>query len=642
MAGFLISLPRWLALTATLLALLNAVFYAAASFAAEEEKGVLADLISRALSTPATEISIGAIDGALSSDATIHDLKISDRDGVWLTVNRIRIIWRRLALLQRRLEIDKLDIDQMNVARRPVPAEAPVPGEEQPLLPELPLRVDIKQFSLAQLDLGQPVLGVASSFSTGGYVKLGPPSEGLQLFLDAQRLDRPATLNVRLNLVPESQRLDLSVNLDEPAGGILSTLANIPGGPPVKLSITGSGVLDAFNAKLAFDAGPNAGAQGTAALNRESAGRRLGLDLNAELSGLLPQMVAPVFAGTTKLTGNVFFGDDSAVTIPGVELAAAAARLDITGGLSAAQIADIRVSAKNVPNAGSRTALKDAEIRHLAFDAQKAPLISRPWTSSRKPCRRASRGAPVQLQGLCTTKPECRRRDRGPRPPRAAWRLCCLSRLQGVRLRLCSVTGARLTSTAAAGCPARLRMVTPQTADLTALMTIPDVSKADRRAKGRGEIAAHVTGTLSRPDGTASIAIRDAALLGRPVPRRDVQADAKNLTGALDARVNLDGEINRKPARGSLHIARPAAGGTILDGVDVSIGSVLAQGGVALDAVNFAAGQRRRSRRSFASRAAKALRQDRRRCDADTFRFAAGGRHQSRGAKNRGLWRGPR
>jgi translocation and assembly module TamB len=60
------------------------------------------------------------------------------------------------------------------------------------------------------------------------------------------------------------------------------------------------------------------------------------------------------------------------------------------------------------------------------------------------------------------------------------------------------------------------------------------------------------------PDATAKISIH-AALLGRLVPRLDVQADATNLRGALDAHVSLDGEIDRKPARGSLHIARPAA-----------------------------------------------------------------------------------
>ena len=112
MASFRISPPRALALAAALLALLGLGFFVAArewqrADKGAEEKGVLADVLSRALSTPATKISIGGIDGALSSDATVRDLKISDRDGVWLTVDRIRIVWRRLALLQRRLEIDK-------------------------------------------------------------------------------------------------------------------------------------------------------------------------------------------------------------------------------------------------------------------------------------------------------------------------------------------------------------------------------------------------------------------------------------------------------------------------------------------------------------------------------------------------------
>ena len=50
--------------------------------AADEEKSVLADLISRALSTPATRVVVGRIEGALSSDATVHGIEISDRDGV--------------------------------------------------------------------------------------------------------------------------------------------------------------------------------------------------------------------------------------------------------------------------------------------------------------------------------------------------------------------------------------------------------------------------------------------------------------------------------------------------------------------------------------------------------------------------------
>src|SRR5690349_18537227 len=76
----------------------------------QSETTVLGNLISRALSTPTTRVSIGAVDGALSSDATIRNVTIADRDGVWLRLDRARLIWSRTALLSRRLEINRLEI----------------------------------------------------------------------------------------------------------------------------------------------------------------------------------------------------------------------------------------------------------------------------------------------------------------------------------------------------------------------------------------------------------------------------------------------------------------------------------------------------------------------------------------------------
>jgi translocation and assembly module TamB len=711
------SSPRLaIALSAALLALLGIGLFVARGFAADEDKGVLADLISRALSTPTSNVSIGGIDGALSSDATIRDIKIADRDGVWVTVNRIRIVWRRLALLQRRLEIDKLDIDQINIARKPAPSEALVAGEEKPLLPELPVKVEIKQFSLARVDLGEAVLGVASVFSTGGNAKLGPPSEGLQLFLDGQRLDRPATLNVRLNLVPDGQRLNLTVHLDEPAGGILSHLANIPGQPAVKLDIGGNGTLDAFNAKLAFAAGSGIEATGDASVNREGAARRLGLDLAAEVSGLLPEMAAPVFAGTTRLAGNVIFGDDGALAIPGVGLTAAAAKLDIKGGLTAAHIADVRITAANVSNAGGRTAIRDAEIGRIAFDAHVTGALDSPTIDSAlevKDTRLPSvslgrldasfRASPTgsiantstllqlavdaKVAGLKLENPslaeavgnEASLTMRGSSTIRGlvdfevldlksqtiaahfkgraggpelkgqlnveAADLSCFSTLAGVRLKgaatltadvegtpranrfstkidaaatrfatgiapIDGLFGGKLTLGGGvkldpdggfgfrdlhlAGPNASARIdgaATPKLADVNGLVTIPDLSKADKRMTGRGDLIGRLTGTSARPDAAAKISIIDASMLGRPVPRLDIVAAATNLKGSPDAKLMLAGEIGHRPAQGALHIARPLGSGFALDGVDVAIGSVAIKGALALDAANFAAGQ---------------------------------------------------
>jgi translocation and assembly module TamB len=73
------------------------------------------------------------------------------------------------------------------VLRRPVPAETPVPGEDQPLLPELPVKVEIKEFRLAELVLGEPLLGTAARVTASGRARLGNPAEGLDLTLDARR-----------------------------------------------------------------------------------------------------------------------------------------------------------------------------------------------------------------------------------------------------------------------------------------------------------------------------------------------------------------------------------------------------------------------------------------------------------------------
>src|SRR5689334_21246518 len=117
----------------------------------EGDQSYLASLISQALSTPSTQVRIGRFEGALSSDATLYDLSISDKEGVWLKLDRARLVWTRSALLARRLQIDKLEIGNLEIQRNPTPSDEPVPQGNTLLLPELPVKVQVKDFSLAQL-----------------------------------------------------------------------------------------------------------------------------------------------------------------------------------------------------------------------------------------------------------------------------------------------------------------------------------------------------------------------------------------------------------------------------------------------------------------------------------------------------------
>ena len=292
----------------------------------------------------------------MSSDASISDIVISDRNGPWLKVDKARLVWNRLALFSRRLEVDQLTIGRLEFLRRPLPSDTPPPdtGAQQPILPELPVKVLIKQFGVQELSLGEPVVGVAARLNISGKATLGPPSEGLDLTLTAQRLDAPGDFKTLLTYIPATDRLTLNVNSSEPAGGIFAHLANLPGLPPVKLAFNGAGALDNFTAKLDFNAGADVWANGQVIVARQGAGRRLTLDLNSRLEGLAPGVVQPVFAGHTTLKGDVQFNDNSSIALPGgLHLVSAAARLDFEGERSANGLLDFKVHAGAIP--GSTT-----------------------------------------------------------------------------------------------------------------------------------------------------------------------------------------------------------------------------------------------------------------------------------------------
>jgi len=317
-------------------------------------------------------VSIGAVNGVLSSDASISDIVISDRQGPWLKVDKARLIWNRLALFSRRLEVDELTIGRLELLRRPLPSDTPPPdtGAQQPILPELPVKVLIKQFGVQELSLGEPVVGVVARLNISGKATLGPPSEGLDLTLNAQRLDAPGDFKTLLTYIPATDKLTLNVNSSEPAGGIFAHLANLPGLPPVKLAFNGAGALDNFTAKLDFNAGADVWANGQVIVARQGAARKLTLDLDSRLEGLAPGVVQSVFAGHTTLKGDVQFNDDSSIALPGgLHLVSAAARLDFEGERSANGLLDFKVHAGAIP--GSPT------VGKLDLDASiKGPLAS--------------------------------------------------------------------------------------------------------------------------------------------------------------------------------------------------------------------------------------------------------------------------
>jgi translocation and assembly module TamB len=128
-------------------------------------------------------------------------------------------------------------------------------------------------------------------------------------------------------------------------------------------------------------------------------------------------------------------------------------------------------------------------------------------------------------------------------------------------------------------------------ADMTALLLIPTLEKADTRLAGRGEAKAHVTGTLDHPEATLSAQIRDGALLGRSVPSLTLEAQGNDLLGAFNAEAHLNGSIGGKIAQGRAHVARLSSNELSLDSLDFRVGSVTATGAVTVDPSRLASGR---------------------------------------------------
>lgn len=427
------------------LALAFAALLTATLAQAPSETTLLGDLVSRALSTPTSRVSIGAVDGALSSDATIRNVVVADRDGPWLRLDRARLIWRRAALFSRRLEVDRLEVGRLEILRRPAPGEA-APTAKEPLLPELPLKVEVKAFALSELSLGEPLLGQAARLAASGSAKLGPPAEGLDLAFEARRLDAVGRFSARLAFVPQGERLQIALAHDEPAGGLVARVANLPGLPPVRLDLSGRGTLDDFAAALEASVGPDFGAQGQVRLVRQASERVLDLDLASRIEGLLPNAVAPVFAGATRLQGTARLADGGAVALERLDLASSTARLGLSGTLSAERVLDARITAGAAPAASDAsgrqiTRAGAAEIERLAFDGSVRGPVDAPRIEGRLDAAgvRMQQGSLASLAVSLLAEPEAPARQHGAAAddarPSKRFRLRADARANGIALK---------------------------------------------------------------------------------------------------------------------------------------------------------------------------------------------------------------
>jgi translocation and assembly module TamB len=112
---------------------------------------------------------------------------------------------------------------------------------------------------------------------------------------------------------------------------------------------------------------------------------------------------------------------------------------------------------------------------------------------------------------------------------------------------------------------------------IDATAAISDLRQFDGRMTGTADLQAKVTGSQAHPNVSLKAIIPQATALKRPLRDLTLVVEAQNMVEAPQATVNLSGDVAGKPAKGVAKIARAGRDWRV-DGLDLSVGSVLAKG----------------------------------------------------------------
>ncbi|MGO4725116.1 MULTISPECIES: translocation/assembly module TamB domain-containing protein [unclassified Inquilinus] len=296
-------------------------------------KRLIADQAGGLASTPEMQVSIGAIEGLVPFDMTVRDVAVSDPAGPLVTVDHARLAWSPTALFGRVLQIDAVEAGTITVDRLPAGGTT----ESEPSsggfsLPQLPVDIRLDRLRIDQIALGPDVAGMAAKLSVAGDARLGSPSQGLRANFAVHRLDGTAgDVTAKLAFTPSTEQLDVAVSVQEPQGGVIASMAQLPGQPPVDLKLDGTGTLSDWRATLTGRAGDLGGIDGTARIEPGQGSRRLTLDLNADAARLVPASIAPLLQGRTTLKAEATVADAGPITIRQFDAATAAGSVSVNG-----------------------------------------------------------------------------------------------------------------------------------------------------------------------------------------------------------------------------------------------------------------------------------------------------------------------
>ncbi|WP_178346891.1 translocation/assembly module TamB domain-containing protein [Marivita hallyeonensis] len=308
-----------------------------AAAAQDDDPGYLAGLLQDALSGAGRDVQIRGFQGALSSEASIALLSISDEQGEWFRAENVVLEWTRSALLRGIVDVDAFTAERIVVSRAPI-SEAEVPSAEATpfQIPELPVSIDIEEINAQSVILGEPLIGEEAEFSITGAASLD--GGGADIQFDLSRIDgEDAQIRLAASFDPSSRELSIDLAAEEQAEGIVARLLDIPGQPALSLTVQGAGNLEEFNADLALatDGEPRVTGNVIILAPEGDASWDLQVDITGDPTPVLPVNMRDFFGNNIGLQARVLRESSGRIDLPQFTLSARTLSLTGSGALAA-------------------------------------------------------------------------------------------------------------------------------------------------------------------------------------------------------------------------------------------------------------------------------------------------------------------
>ncbi len=307
----------------------------------ERGRSSLAGIVSDLASGPGRTVRISGIDGIWSGNLTAARVVVEDDAGPWLSVSDVRVDWSPTALLGFAFEADKIYAERIEVARLPEAAETESEGSFS-----LPVTIDVATIDLPDILLGRAVAGSVARLSATGSATVDNAPLTVAAKLSARRIDEQAgSLTAEVAFVPDENRLDIDVKGSEPSGGVIATLLNLPGAPPVEINVSGSGPATDWQGRATFALAGLVTAEIDGRHQLTDTGSRIEAQGRGDFQMFLPESIASIASGTTEFTVAGLVRPWSAVRLDTLTLKSDAVEATARGSLDADGVSDFELNA---------------------------------------------------------------------------------------------------------------------------------------------------------------------------------------------------------------------------------------------------------------------------------------------------------